>query len=193
MPHPVETKFNAPASDILDAIERGFRAQIDIKGKLAELYLSRHLDALKAAGVIDRYEWHDRDGVPDFEVFKGKHRLVVECKNVRSGDGHAGDNWATVELQKTRGGLDAQGRKTRGYRVGHFDILGACLFNQTGKWAFRFVQAQHLARRPDDAEVFVVIHRLPYADERGWRGDLAAVIEQEIAERAKVSRRRPGR
>ena len=86
--------------------------------------------------------------MPDFEVFKGKHRLVVECKNVRSGDGHAGDNWATVELQKTRGGLDAQGRKTRGYRVGHFDILGACLFNQTGKWAFRFVQAQDLARRP---------------------------------------------
>ena len=50
--HPLETKLNASAQDILTAIERGFRAQVDVKGKLAELFLSRELDRLKAAGII---------------------------------------------------------------------------------------------------------------------------------------------
>lgn len=183
MPHPLEAALNAPAQDILDAIRGGFRAQVDVKGKLAELYLSRHLDDLTKAGVIDRYDWHDGDRLPDFEVFKDGHRLVIECKNVRSGRGYGGDGWAKVEFQKTRSGTDAAGLKTRGYRVDRLDILAACLFNQTGKWSFRFIRARHLARRSNDPDVFKVMHRLPYADEKDWCGDLAAVIREELAER----------
>jgi len=37
MTHQLEKDFNAPAKDILDAISYGFRAQVDVKGKLAEL------------------------------------------------------------------------------------------------------------------------------------------------------------
>ena len=48
--HPLEKKFNAPIADILEAIERGFRTQVDIRGKLAELYLYRHLERLRAEG-----------------------------------------------------------------------------------------------------------------------------------------------
>jgi hypothetical protein len=140
--HPLEEVLNAPAVDILEAIYRGFRARIDAKGKLAELYLSRHLDQLRTLRIIDRYEWHDKDGKPDFEVFAGGQRIVIECKNVRSAsdtsartkkaDRLAGEGWSMVELQKTRSGLDAQGRQTRGYPLDHFDILAACLFNTWG-------------------------------------------------------------
>src|SRR5262245_45597926 len=42
--HALCTKLNASVADILEAIGMGFRAQIDVKGKLAELYMSRQLD-----------------------------------------------------------------------------------------------------------------------------------------------------
>src|SRR3954454_22877383 len=48
--HPLEVKFNAGAWDILCAIEKGFRAQVDVKGKLAEWFLYKVLEELKATG-----------------------------------------------------------------------------------------------------------------------------------------------
>jgi hypothetical protein len=50
--HPLERKFNASAWDILCAIEKGFRAQVDVKGKLAEWFLYKVLEELNAAGVF---------------------------------------------------------------------------------------------------------------------------------------------
>lgn len=52
--HPVERMLNASARDILDALENGFRARADLKGKLAELFMSRHLDGLQRDDVIDQ-------------------------------------------------------------------------------------------------------------------------------------------
>ena len=48
--HPLEQLFNASAWDMLTAIERGFRAQVDVKGKLAELFLYKHLTNFRAKG-----------------------------------------------------------------------------------------------------------------------------------------------
>src|SRR5258708_7534681 len=64
--HPLERLFNASGWDILSAIENGFRARVDVKGKLAELFLHRRLEAILASGVLTRLEWRDQDGVPDF-------------------------------------------------------------------------------------------------------------------------------
>ena len=66
--HPLEKLFNASGWDILSAIEKGFRAQVDVKGKLAELFLFRQFDKLQTAGMISTLEWHDRDGIPDFSM-----------------------------------------------------------------------------------------------------------------------------
>src|SRR3954470_13645326 len=81
--HPLERLFNARGWDILSAIERGFRAQVDVKGKLAELFLYRRLEALRASGVISGLDWRDQDGIPDFLLtYRGKD-FRVECKNIR--------------------------------------------------------------------------------------------------------------
>src|SRR4051794_37624858 len=48
--HPPEEKFNASAWDILSAIERGFRAQVDVKGKLAEWFLTFILPSSNTGG-----------------------------------------------------------------------------------------------------------------------------------------------
>jgi hypothetical protein len=45
--HPLEYTLNADAADILSAIQNGFRATIDVKGKLAEYFLVKQLLDLK--------------------------------------------------------------------------------------------------------------------------------------------------
>lgn len=183
MSHPLEKSLNAPAADIMEAISRGFRAQVDVKGKLAELYLARMLDGLRAANLIDSFTWNDKDGLPDFLVEHAGKSLVVEVKNVRSGINKklSGPGWGTVELQKTRNGVDGEGKKTRGYLRDHFDVLGACLFNQTGRWEYRFAESKDLAVRAKDASVLEVFQRVDYHPGQVWRSDLSAVILSALA------------
>lgn len=195
-PHKIEEIFRAPAADIMDAILHGFRAQVDVKGKLAELYLSRQLEDLQKRGDIDHYEWFDKDGVPDFHVFVGENRLVIECKNVRSpAVNRAGTSiFARVELQKTRNGVDVKGQKTRGYPVEHFDILAVCLFNHTSRWEYVFIACQHLEQRPDSANFLKVFQAVPLSEEevkrlqKPWSYDLGSVVKQEIADRRRKLR-----
>ena len=52
MQHDLEKLFNAPSEDIMDAIMNGFRAQVDVKGKLAELYLYKYLTKLEEKKII---------------------------------------------------------------------------------------------------------------------------------------------
>jgi hypothetical protein len=145
VPHPMEAFFHASGWDILSAIERGFRAQVDVRGKLAELFLYRHLEELKEKGIIQNVEWRDKDGIPDFLVQVAGISLQMECKNVRSGKEIFRDAFK-VEIQKTRNRIG--GGPSRGYRIDEFDILGACLFNQTKRWEYLFIRTINLARRP---------------------------------------------
>jgi hypothetical protein len=177
--HPLEKKFNAPVADILEAIEHGFRAQVDVRGKLAELYLYRHLERLRTDGQIVSIRWHDADGEPDFEILmRNDRKLRVECKNLRSDKSFSAERGCKVEIQKTRGGIDKEGRKTRGYLADYFDLLAACTFNQTGEWKFRFIAAHRLARRDDDPRVLKVMQLVPLTgEEKYWFDDLLMAID----------------
>ena len=61
--HPLEDDLNADAVDILSAIQKGFHAIIDVKGKLAEYFLDQELARLRDKGAIANYHWADKDGV----------------------------------------------------------------------------------------------------------------------------------
>jgi hypothetical protein len=177
--HPLEKKFNAPIADILEAVEHGFRTQVDIRGKLAELYLYRHLERLHAEGQIVSLQWHDADGQPDFEiVMRDGRKLRVECKNLRSDRTFSPERGCKVEIQKTRGGRDKKGQRTRGYLADYFDVLGVCTFNQTGQWSFRFIAARWLVRRDDDASVLKVMQPVPLAGGGGhWFDDFLMAVK----------------
>ena len=69
-----------------------------------------------------------------------------------------------VELQKTRNSKD--GTPTRGYRIDEFDILAACLFNQTHEWEYLYVATHRLALRPNMADFLVIMQRVPLRPER---------------------------
>ena len=169
--HPLEEKWNTTASDILSAIERGFRCQVDVKGKLAELYLFRKFQELEAGGAIMTLAWQDKDGQPDFLLtFRGRE-LKVECKNLRSPREMKKPVHPRVELQKTRNSKNPE-EPTRGYKVNEFDVLGACLFNHVGDWQYLFIATRHLAIRPNPMHRFLqVMQPVPLQPEGFWRYD----------------------
>lgn len=178
--HPLEEKLNAPSDDILAAINSGFRATIDAKGKIAELYLYKQLQELSATKVIRDLVWFDGDGKPDFELRFHGHTMRVECKNIRSPTGKKENERFRVELQKTRNSKD--GAPTRGYLVGHFDILSVCLFNRTGQWRYLHVSSHRLARRVTNSGMLEIMQTVPVAGPLGfWEVSFAGALKDHEA------------
>lgn len=168
--HPVERLLNASARDILDALENGFRARADLKGKLAELFAARYLDGLQLRGVIDRYEWQDLDGAPDFVVWlRGGPAITVEAKNVRSGTGPL-----RAETQKTRASKGDP--MSRYYRIDQFDILAVCLYNRTGEWSYIFSRIDGLRRYGADDRYLEPIQVIPQPFTAPWTTDMAELL-----------------
>jgi hypothetical protein len=174
--HPLEQRFNAGAWDILSAIERGFRAQVDVKGKLAEWFLFNHLTELQRKGLIQKVDWRDRDGIPDFLIEVRGKELQMECKNIRSGK--VGPFGWRVEIQKTRSQIG--GGPARGYRADEFDILAACLFNQSGNWSYLYSAAINLDRRPLHPDYLVIMQKVPATASGHWRANFEDAINEVI-------------
>jgi hypothetical protein len=171
--HRLEDLFQASGWDILSAIERGFRAQVDVKGKLAELFLHRNLCASRDRGEIISVEWFDRDGHPDFEIDVRGRKIRVECKNVRSGKSKfPGSHY--VEIQKTRNSIE--GGPGREYKADEFDILAACLFNQANAWNFLFCTAVNLARRTEWPDFLQIYQPVPIQAQGHWHATLDGVL-----------------
>jgi hypothetical protein len=183
--HQLEELLNADATDIMSAVMGGFRAIIDVKGKLAEYFLGKQFAALKKQGVIDSYVWNDRDGQPDFQVrFQGVD-LLIEAKNVRTPGERkrpvTGERPYRVELQKTRNSKD--GTNTRGYRVEEFDCLAVCLFNETGKWDYLYTTVPELVRRETDTGFLKIMQEVPRTASGIWKGDLVDVLRRAAQEK----------
>jgi hypothetical protein len=167
--HPVEKLLNASARDILDALENGFRSRADLKGKLAELFMSRHLDGLQRDDEIDHYEWFDKDGVPDFTIwFTDGSVTQLEVKNVRSGNGPI-----RVETQKTR--ASQSDPMSRYYKVSQFNIVAACLFNATGRWEYLFARSRDLAKHPSNADYLATMQQIGKTVAHPWYRSLSEV------------------
>ena len=174
MPHELEKMFNAPAEDIMDAILKGFRAQVDVKGKLAELYLYRYLKEMENRKEIRDLVWEDKDGEPDFIVNYKNKNFKLECKNLRNEIYKKPREAYKVEIQKTRNSKD--GTNTRSYRVDYFDVLAVCMFNQTGEWRFSFIKSSDLEVVPDDPNLLKIMQRVPMKIKAPWKNDLLDAI-----------------
>jgi hypothetical protein len=178
MRHPLEDAFNASAWDILSAIQRGFRAQVDVKGKLAEYFLNQQLERLVAEGVLESCRWQDIDGEPDFIVrFRGRE-LRIECKNVRSKEKFKNPPSFKVEIQKTRNAIG--GGPTRGYRVDEFDVLAARLFNQTREWTYVYSPVKALRRREEAQDFLQIMQPVPPVASPPWYASLKDAMEEAI-------------
>ena len=173
MPHKLEEILKAPANDIMDAILKGFRAQIDVKGKFSEFYAYRYIKHLEAEHIIEEVEWRDTDGRPDFEFLYNGKKYLMECKNLRNKIYKRPPSYM-VEIQRTRD--SKQGLETRRYRVDHFDILAVCLFNQTQKWDYVFIRSKDLERWQEHPEYLEKMQRVPMTIEGLWKKDLIEIL-----------------
>jgi hypothetical protein len=192
--HPLEKKFNASAWDILSAVERGFRAQVDVKGKLAEWFLFKILEEMRAAGTFTAVDWTDEDSKPDFHLVGPGFDLRLECKNLRSPSTRKGkavterykDGSYKLETQKTRSqksptsgtqGAAPKENGTRLYKVTEFDVVAACLFNQTGKWEYYFTRTTDLERDARRKNCLKAMQKVPPTPRGIWKATLNEVLD----------------
>jgi hypothetical protein len=70
------------------------------------------------------------------------------------------------------------GVSLRGYRAEDFEVLAACLFNQTGTWDYVFVESGRLARRPNFPDYLVIMQPVPPSPRGVWKGTLEEVLNE---------------
>lgn len=108
MAHPLEKEYGLTSDELLNAINRRFRAKVTLEGAVAEVHLGKKISALQNQGIIVRWEVHDVDGYPDYTIWLPNSRSgqLIECKNVRNSNEayrKGGLDVAyKVEAQKTR-------------------------------------------------------------------------------------------
>ena len=181
--HYLEDKYGLTAYELLDALDKRFRAKVTLEGAVAEVQMEKHINAL-VGSVIDRYTSHDRDGYPDFSIWLPGRTdpLLAECKNVRDADEayrSGGEIVAyKVETQKTRA---ATGDPTsRYYGVDQFHILGVCLGKKTDNWSdFMFIKTSSLETHKNHDNKLATMQRVPLltATEWGhWKSNLGEIL-----------------
>lgn len=165
--HPLEKEYGLTKEELLDAINRRFRARVTLEGAVAEVHLGKQIKALFKKGVITKYEEHDLDGYPDYSIWvpaKSNAKFRIECKNVRNAsEAYRKDGKVTaykVETQKTR--TSQSDRSSRFYDYSQFDILAVCLGKKTHNWKqFLFIKCKDLGRHPDYRNKIAVMHKVP--------------------------------
>ena len=172
MPHLLETEFELSGEEILNVIARSPRCKQMVKGFVAEYHLEGVLNQLKSQGVLHSVERIDADGEPDFSIRSSAGTFRVECKMVMSAKPHS-DGDLKVDFQRTR---NSPGDPlSRFYKKGDFDIVAACLYNQTGKWEFRYIRTADL---PVDEKVGkdCLKKALRYPGGLPWKESLIPVV-----------------
>ncbi|MGQ0810416.1 MAG: hypothetical protein ACT4OO_04240, partial [Nitrospiraceae bacterium] len=160
----------------LSAIQKGFRARVDVKGKLADYFLNKQIERHIEAGDIQNCIWQDKDGQPDFVITYCGKTFKIECKNVRSKELFSDPPSYKVEIQKTRNAIG--GGPTRGYRVGQFDILAACLFNHTRVWSYLYAVTSTLRRRDDAPDFLMIMQPVPKVATPPWHDSLINALRE---------------
>ena len=184
--HALEIEYGLTKDELLDAINLRFRVKVTLEGAVAEVHLGKLIQRLRDAGLIERFEVHDKDGYPDYSIWLAgatDRALRVECKNIRdSEEAYRQDGAITaykVETQKTRA---SQGDpSSRFYGYDQFEVLAVCLGKKTHDWTqFLFIKSKDLARHPKYKTKMAVMHRVPLPTSPispPWYSSLDGLIE----------------
>lgn len=107
--------------------------------------------------------------MPDFTVWFTDGTLIqLEVKNVRSGTGPL-----RAETQRTR--ASRGDLMSRYYKVDHFEIIAACLFNATGRWDYVFAKSTDLLKLAANPDYLATMQPIDPAVVHPWYRTLAEV------------------
>lgn len=184
MPHKLELEYGLTADELLDALDKRFRAKVTLEGAVAEVQMEKHIRALQDAGAIVRYEALDSDGQHDFTIWLPNRTEPVraECKNVRdstqafrSGGVITGYK---VESQKTR--TSNANPRSRFYRTDQFDLIDVCLGKKTRNWTeFLYLRVEHLMIHTTYPGTLAAMQRVPLPgspDMGPWMSNLGDLL-----------------
>jgi len=198
--HPLEREWGTSAEDILGAISRsGDLTQRGIRGILAEATFESTV-----IPILQRNGWTSvhivGDQAFDFQLknHEASVRIQVKLQRKESGEPKSYplrgrrsliDPPATlyaVEVQKTRSGK-RDGKNTRPYRFGEFDILAVNMHPSTGDWgSFLFTPGRWLLPRSAESELIEIFQPVPAhpsvcapgsAPDRFWTADVIEAVE----------------
>lgn len=194
-PHPLEQQWGTTADTILRAIARASDLTMrGVRGILAEAtFEDVILPSVESTG------WKsirvEADQTYDFILEKDAARVRIQVKLQRTEAGMPKEYSArrraslncpsglmhVVEVQKTRSGLK-QGKKTRPYRFGDFDILAVNLHPSTGDWKrFMYTVGNWLLPRPQEQTMIEIFQPVPTGPDGYWTDDLAHCIKWFLA------------
>ena len=193
--HQLEQEFNIPAEMILEAIRRSDDiTQRGIRGIIAELAFAEYvLHPIRPAGWEEvpmaanmPYDFHIMDGVGEVRIqvklqrkLKGRPMHFHETR--KSLVGKIIPMWM-VETQKTRSGEDADGKKTRPYRYGEFDILAVSLSPSSNSWRqFLFTVGNWLLEKDKEQGAIATYQPVPMLEDIArfeglWTTDITECI-----------------
>lgn len=201
--HELERKLNISAEVILEAIDRSSDLTLrGVRGVIAEAAFKEYI-------VIPLVElgWKDLpiNGNPSFDFLLGTPsglETKIQVKMQRKKNqlpmraiaankklfGGAAEMWV-VETQKTRGGKDSEGKATRPYRFGEFDIIAVSLHPSSNDWSqFRYAVAKWLIPDPKDAELIFKFQPVAMAANDDWTDSLETCVEWLESGRSKTIR-----
>lgn len=111
---------------------------------------------------------------------KGSIAVKVQVKMQRREKGAAWirNKAAVVEVQRTRGGT-RDGKATRPYRFGEFDILAVCMEPSHERWnSFHYIPERWLIPREDDAALIKIIQPVALEPDQIWTNDFNEVVRR---------------
>ena len=184
MPHKLEVEYGLTSDELLDALDKRFRAKVTLEGAVAEVQMEKQIRALQVAGVIARYNEHDLDGYPDFTIWLPDRDdpIRAECKNVRNSTAGYRSKGVIrgykVETQKTR--TSNADSSSRFYGIEQFHFIGVCLGKKTRNWTqFMYVRVEHLAVHRTQLGKLAPMQMVPLPDSSNiepWTNSLSDLL-----------------
>jgi hypothetical protein len=201
--HPLEDKLHTKAEVILEAFGRANDLTLrGIRGIIAEAAFSVDVvSALKNWKDLTPPGDHAFDCV--LQDDGGQVKVQVKMQRLRDhrpmrakeGYRFLPDDMFVVETQRTRGGLDAKGEKTRPYRFGEFDVLAVALHPSTNNWSdFVYTVADWLIPDPKRQNCMLKFQPVSATENEDWTTDFLKCVawlrtgrkKQICADRVKI-------
>jgi hypothetical protein len=180
--HPMEVRLKADSRTLLEAIARANDFTIrGIEGIIAEAVFA--LDVLPnltgwveiatpsdaAYDFLLRQEGRSKDIRLQVKMQRRKKHAPWMANEVLKKSRKWPETSYIVEVQRTRGGKGALGRKTRPYRFGEFDLLAVSLGASTGYWGdFTYTVADWLLPDDDDPEAMLKFQPVDAVESDDW-------------------------
>lgn len=176
--HPFETKMNATAEAILEAIARAPDiTQRGVRGILAEATFV--LEVLpKLTGWKDLTEPGEFPYDAKVEDETGIVTVQVKMQRKEKGVALIKKGFAIAEVQRTRNGKK-DGEETRPYRYGQFDLLGVCMEPSHGRWeSFLYVPERWLNPRKNDGALIEIMQPVPLKPDQIYTDDFDEAVRR---------------